>query len=132
LTPDLWRRLERINDEVNQTVVHRTDLEMWGKEEVWSYPEGFGDTEDFVLEKRRRLIADGVAPSGLLITVARLPNGDGQAVLTAHTNQGDFILDDIEPKILSWEQTKYVYLKRQSPHHSGVWLTITNSLGSTK
>ena len=45
-------------------VTPRTDMEMWGREEVWSYPEGIGDCEDYALEKRRQLMALGVPSVG--------------------------------------------------------------------
>jgi predicted transglutaminase-like cysteine proteinase len=102
-------------------------MEMWGKEEVWSYPtSGFGDCEDYVLEKRRRLMKAGMPAGDLLITVVRQPNGDGHAVLTVRTSLGEFILDNLEPKVLAWTDTEYTYLKRQSQTNSGVWVTIND------
>ena len=44
-----------------------------------------GDCEDFVLLKRKKLIAGGFSPSDLLITVVRKPDGEGHAVLTLRT-----------------------------------------------
>ena len=102
-------------------------MEMWGKEEVWSYPDsGYGDCEDYVLEKRRRLMQAGVPAGDLLVTVVRQPNGDGHAVLTVRTGMGEFILDNLEPRVLSWTETPYTYLKRQSQTNSGVWVTIND------
>ena len=68
-----------------------------------------------------------VIPAGnLLMTVARQPNGDGHAVLTVRTSLGEFILDNLEPRVLSWTDTDYTYLKRQSDQNSGVWVTIND------
>ena len=33
------------------------DIDIYGKDEVWAYPDGVGDCEDYVLEKRRDLCA---------------------------------------------------------------------------
>ena len=127
LTRKLWATIVDINNAVNVKVSPRTDMEMWGKEEVWSYPDsGFGDCEDYVLEKRRELMKAGVPAGSLLITVVRQPNGDGHAVLTVRTSLGEFILDNLEPKVLAWDATDYTYLKRQSEQNSGVWVTITD------
>ncbi|MBN9249772.1 MAG: transglutaminase-like cysteine peptidase, partial [Mesorhizobium sp.] len=52
--------------------------------------------------------------------------GDGHAVLTAHTSMGDFILDNLEPRVLAWDETEYTYLKRQSDRNSGAWVTIND------
>ncbi len=36
------------------------DIDQYGSREFWAYPQaGYGDCEDFALEKRRRLIALG-------------------------------------------------------------------------
>ncbi|MBX3582655.1 MAG: transglutaminase-like cysteine peptidase [Rhizobiaceae bacterium] len=127
LTRKLWKAMIEINNSVNAAVEPRTDMEIWGREEVWSYPTNVGDCEDYALEKRRRLMALGVAPGDLLITVARQPNGDGHAVLTVRTSRGDFILDNLEEKVMLWSQTPYTYLKRQSERNSGAWIAVDDS-----
>ena len=127
LTRKLWAAIVNINNSVNTRITPRTDMEMWGKEEVWSYPDsGFGDCEDYALEKRRELMNIGVPAGDLLMTVARQPNGDGHAVLTMRTSLGEFILDNLQPKVLAWTDTDYTYLKRQSTENSGVWVTIND------
>lgn len=125
LTRALWATIVEVNNLVNTMVTPRTDAELWGVEEHWSYPvNGLGDCEDYVLEKRRRLIQAGVPASNLPITVVRQPNGDGHAVLTVSTSMGDFVLDNLEPRVLSWTETDYRFLKRQSPRHAGMWVSI--------
>lgn len=136
LTRNLWSRMIDVNNTVNTMIAPRTDMEMWGKEEYWSYPDSEGDCEDYVLEKRRQLVALGVPVGDLLITVVRQPNGDGHAVLTVRTSMGDFVLDNLEPKILPWTDTEYTFLKRQSEKNAGVWIAINDSravaVGSVK
>ena len=127
LTRKLWAKIVSINNSVNTRITPRTDMEMWGKEEVWSYPDsGFGDCEDYALEKRRELMNIGVPAGDLLMTVARQPNGDGHAVLTVRTSLGEFVLDNLQLKVLAWTDTDYTYLKRQSTENSGVWVTIND------
>lgn len=127
LTRKLWATIVNVNNSVNTGIKPLTDMEQWGKEEVWSYPDtGFGDCEDYVLEKRRELMNVGVPAGDLLITIARRPNGDGHAVLTVRTSLGDFVLDNLEARVLSWADTDNTYLKRQSEENSGVWVTITD------
>jgi len=137
LTRSLWARIVEVNNLVNTMVVPRTDLEIWGVEERWSYPtDGVGDCEDYVLEKRRLLMKAGMPAGNLLITVVRQPNGDGHAVLTARTSLGDFVLDNLEPRVLAWQDTPYEFLKQQSERHSGVWVSIEDDrqmlVGSVK
>jgi predicted transglutaminase-like cysteine proteinase len=136
LTRKLWAAMVDVNNRVNTMITPKTDMEMWGKEEVWSYPDKFGDCEDYVLEKRKELMQLGVPAGNVLITVVRQPSGDGHAVLTVHTSNGDYILDNLEPRILSWADTDYTYLKRQSDRNSGVWVAIDDdrnvAVGSVK
>jgi predicted transglutaminase-like cysteine proteinase len=125
LTRELWSLVVEINNRVNASIIPRTDMEMWGVEEYWSYPvHGVGDCEDFVLEKRRLLAKAGIPLSNLLMTVVRQPNGDGHAVLTIATSMGDFVLDNLEPRVLAWRETDYRFLKRQSARHAGMWVGI--------
>jgi len=125
LTRDLWSAIIQVNNAVNTSMMPLTDQQIWGREEVWSYPaHGVGDCEDYALEKRRILIEQGIPASSLLITVVRQTNGSGHAVLTVRTSHGDFILDNLEPRVLAWNATEYKFLKRQSERHAGIWVSI--------
>jgi predicted transglutaminase-like cysteine proteinase len=136
LTRKLWAAMIDINNTVNTMVAPKTDMDIWGREELWSYPDRVGDCEDYVLEKRRRLMAAGVPAGDLLITVVRQRNGDGHAVLTVRTSHGDYILDNLELRVLAWTDTDYTFLKRQSERNSGAWVAIedgrTVAVGSVK
>jgi len=125
MTPELWDMLVEVSASVNAAVKPMSDLEIYGKEEVWAYPDdGVGDCEDYVLEKRRQLHAMGVPLPDLLITVVRKPDGEGHAVLTVRTSKGDFVLDNLRDDVRSWEQTGYRFLKRQASNHTGRWVSI--------
>jgi len=126
LSRKLWAEMIGVNNAVNTKVTPQTDEETWGREEYWSYPDKVGDCEDYVLEKRRELMNYGIPASDLLITVVRQPNGDGHAVLTVRTSNGDYILDNLEPRVLAWRETVYTYLKRQSETNSGAWVSISD------
>ena len=136
LTPKLWNELVAVNAEVNRTIVAATDEEIYGRAEVWAYPGKYGDCEDLVLLKRRDLIEKGWPVGALLITVVRQVNGDGHAVLTVLTDRGDLVLDNLEEKVLVWNETDYRYIKRQSEYDTGRWDAIddarTTQVGSVK
>lgn len=127
LTQKVWSRIIDVNSSVNSMVRPVTDMEMWGKEEVWSYPSNKGDCEDYVLLKRKLLMKSGISESNLLITVVRQSDGSGHAVLTVSTNQGDFVLDNLRSDVRPWTETGYVFLKRQSASNSGRWIGINDS-----
>lgn len=121
-----WDILRSVNTEVNARIVPMTDDEIFGRTEVWDYPSDVGDCEDYVLEKRRLLLAHGFSEADLLITVVRKYDGTGHAVLTVSTSEGDFVLDNLDADVKRWSDTPYHYLKRQSSMHSGRWVEIEN------
>jgi predicted transglutaminase-like cysteine proteinase len=125
LTTGLWKYVLGVNASVNGAVRPMNDIDIYGKDEVWTYPGNVGDCEDFVLEKRRQLMVAGIAASNLLITVVRKWNGEGHAVLTLRTDKGDFVLDNLRDDIRPWTATGYNFLKRQATFHSGKWVTIS-------
>ena len=125
LSEALRLTVSEINATVNAAIRPMSDFDIYGRDEVWAYPDqGVGDCEDYVLEKRRRLTAIGIPLSHLLITVVRKPDGEGHAVLTLRTDKGDLILDNLRDDIASWYETGYHYLKRQSGEHTGRWVTL--------
>nr|WP_246272811.1 transglutaminase-like cysteine peptidase [Oricola thermophila] len=119
-----WNTILTVNATVNMVIEPKSDLDIYGKEEVWTYPDRAGDCEDYVLLKRQLLINEGISPSALLITVVRKPDGEGHAVLTVRTTRGDFVLDNLTSKVMLWKDTPYTYLKRQSERHAGHWVSI--------
>lgn len=124
LTRENWAEILYVNSAINMIIEPRSDLEIYGREEVWTFPEQAGDCEDYVLLKRQMLIEEGILPSSLLITVVRKPDGEGHAVLTVRTDRGDFVLDNLRNDVRLWSDTEYQYLKRQSVRHAGHWVSI--------
>ncbi|MDD9910603.1 MAG: transglutaminase-like cysteine peptidase [Ahrensia sp.] len=124
LTRERWNDLVEVNNFANFTIEPVTDQEGYGVEEHWTYPRTFGDCEDYVLLKRFMLLQRGWPESSLLITVVKQPNGDGHAVLTVRTSRADYVLDNLQTKILPWNKTRYRFLKRQSDQHTGKWARI--------
>ncbi|MDQ0455549.1 transglutaminase-like cysteine peptidase [Rhizobium paknamense] len=121
-----WDVIRQVNQTVNKTITPMTDMEVYGREEWWEYPVDAGDCEDFVLLKRKRLIEAGFSVSDLLITVVRKPDGEGHAVLTVRSSEGDYILDNLVDDVKLWTDTPYTYLKRQASFDTGRWVTIEN------
>jgi predicted transglutaminase-like cysteine proteinase len=125
LSAKAFRDLQRVNKWVNEAITPMTDLEHWGVIERWSYPDdGYGDCEDYVLLKRRLLLAAGWPREALLITVVRDKKDEGHAVLTVKTDRGEFILDNQAEEILPWSETGYRFVKRQSQHDPNVWVSL--------
>ncbi len=124
LTTDRWHDLIMINNYVNQSVLPVTDKELYGRIEHWTYPNSKGDCEDYVLLKRRLLMQKGWPASSLLITVVLDENDEGHAILTARTAQGDFLLDNKNQSVMSWNQSPYRFVKRQSYRDPQTWVSL--------
>jgi predicted transglutaminase-like cysteine proteinase len=123
-TPERLSELDEINRAVNKAVHPATDLELYGVSELWTLPREKGDCEDYALFKRRLLLERGWPASALLMTVVRDEQGEGHAVLTARTAQGDFILDNKVDAVKLWYLTPYQFVMRQSYLNPKVWVSL--------
>jgi predicted transglutaminase-like cysteine proteinase len=125
LSTRAWTELKRINIAVNTNVKPMTDMDHWGVVERWNYPDdGYGDCEDYALQKRKLLMQAGWPREALLMTVVRDHNGNGHAVLTVKTDRGEYILDNQTNDVLSWADTGYRFVKRQSQSDPNVWVSL--------
>src|SRR5579864_5402565 len=60
LSARAWKDLVRVNRWVNDNIKPMTDMDHWGVVEKWNYPDdGYGDCEDYVLQKRKMLMQAG-------------------------------------------------------------------------
>jgi predicted transglutaminase-like cysteine proteinase len=118
------KELDDVNRGVNQAIQPATDLEVYGVNEYWTMPRTRGDCEDYALLKRHTLIKKGWPVSSLLMTVVRDEKGEGHAVLTARTAQGEFILDNKIEEVRLWNKTPYDYVMRQSYLNPRVWVAL--------
>jgi predicted transglutaminase-like cysteine proteinase len=94
--------LHRINSRVNHSIRYVAD-----KGDVWGAKGGKGDCEDYVLEKRRKLIASGFPAGALRMAAVTTSRGEAHAVLLVKTTRGDFVLDNARTKILTKNKTGY-------------------------
>ena len=123
-TPARLSELDEVNRGVNHVIAPATDAEIYGVSEYWTVPVDRGDCEDYALLKQQLLLARGWPMSALLLTVVRDEKGEGHAVLTARTVQGDFILDNKVDEVKSWNRTRYEYIMRQSYLNPMIWMTL--------
>jgi len=132
LSRKTWIDLVHVNNWVNDAIKPLSDLKHWGVAERWSYPDdGYGDCEDYVLLKRRMLVHAGWPRETLLVTVVRDDRGEGHAVLTVITDEGDYILDNQKRDILIWSDTGYHFIKRQSQSNPNVWVSLGDQNAGT-
>jgi len=125
LTAAVMRKLERINLAVNHEIEAVSDMDHWGVVDQWDYPtDGRGDCEDYALLKRRRLMEAGFPRQALLMTVVKESNGEGHAILTVKTDEGEFALDNLDDAVKPWNKTPYRFVKRQSETNQNTWVSV--------
>ena len=125
LTPAALKDIERIDRQVNAAITPETDMDHWGVVDRWDYPiDGRGDCEDYALLKRKILIHQGYPRQALLITVVKDLEGEGHAILTVKTSQGEFVLDNLNDRVKPWAETGYKFIKRQSQSDPNLWQSI--------
>lgn len=131
LTTARWRELDAVNRFFNQSIRPVTDREQYSMVEKWTYAvTSMGDCEDYVLEKRRRLLQLGWPSASVLITVVIDKQNSGHAVLTVVTDRGEFVLDNVADEILPWSTSSLTFVKRQSPSDPNVWVDLGRVLGT--
>jgi len=117
--------LDEVNRRVNRSIRPEADLRHYGISDYWTLPsDGRGDCEDYALLKRHELIKIGWPSSALLMTVVSDEKGQGHAVLTARTTEGDFILDNKIDEVRRWNKTPYQFLLRQSYLNPRIWMDL--------
>ena len=119
--------LDGVNRSINHSIRPATDQEIYGVSEYWTIPDDRGDCEDYALLKQKTLIARGWPSSPLLMTVVRDEKGEGHAVLTARTAQGDYILDNKVDGVNFWSKSGYDFVMRQSYIDPRVWVSLDPS-----
>jgi predicted transglutaminase-like cysteine proteinase len=126
LSEDTWAMLVRVNDRVNRRMTPMEDINLYGVKELWALPvDNKGDCEDYTLQKRRELIAAGWPEAALSIAMVHTAQGAGHAVLVAMTDQGDFVLDNLNRSIMNPHDTGYSFLKAVAPNNYNMWRRVT-------
>jgi len=100
-------KLRAVNDAVNSHIAYQADYISHNAVDYWSTPaetiaRGAGDCEDFANMKLRMLNELGVpARSMSLVVVKDVRRNLFHAVLAITTNKGNFILDNVDNRILT-------------------------------
>lgn len=125
LTAKALKDVERINVWVNHSIEPTSDMEHYGVIDYWEYPyDAKGDCDAYVLLKRKLLIEQGYPREALLITIVKDQHNEGHAILTLRSDRGEFVLDNMNDKILPWTKTPYRFVKRQSLENQNTWVAL--------
>lgn len=126
--------LESVNRRVNRAIRRSTDQATFGQTDVWTVPSGArarGDCEDYALAKRRALIDAGVDPDLISVGIVRTYRGEIHAVLLVETGQGEYVLDNLSPWVVRWNEAPYHWLERQTPGSPLAWVQVGDGAAAT-
>jgi predicted transglutaminase-like cysteine proteinase len=102
MTSDLMTLLKSVNVQVNRSIRPRRD-----NSDTWSLAPDAGDCEDYVITKRAHLVQAGVPAGSLRIAFTHTRRGEPHAVLVVRSNEGDFVLDNLNNSVKSLQVSGY-------------------------
>lgn len=121
----VWQTIQKINLEVNEAIRMRSDIDHYGRAEVWTLPaDGRGDCEDYALAKQKRLMEMGLSLRALRLAVVDTRQRIGHVVLTVVTDKGDYVLDNLTSLVLPWRQKDFTWYERQDPDRPWAWVQL--------
>ena len=133
LTSALLQQLNAVNQRINAAIRPKPSTPADHAPDTWRLPiaDGtyVGDCKDYVLEKRRALVLEGVPQQALSIAVVLTARGEGHAVLVVATDKGEFVLDNLRPWVSPWQTVGYRWLMRQRPGQPLNWVSVVEPRG---
>ena len=124
MSAETWKTIVAVNRRVNGRIKPMTDKAHWNVVDRWDFPDdGYGDCEDYQLLKRKLLRERGLPQRAMRMTVVIDELNEGHAVLMILTDRGDYILENMTNAVLPWDETGYVYVKREG-HDSMAWTSL--------
>jgi predicted transglutaminase-like cysteine proteinase len=128
---DAMALLDRVNQRINRAIRYLSDDAQYGADDYWTLPleaggSAAGDCKDYVLEKRRALIAAGIPAAQLSIAIVRTTWGEAHAVLLVSTDRGELVMDSLSSRILAWRKAPYQWIERQAPGQQLAWVKIAS------
>jgi len=119
--------IDYVNRVTNSRIRYVEDRVQWGRADYWAGAEatlrtGKGDCEDFAIVKMQLLIANGVRPEDLTLTIARdMIHGSDHAVLLVRHEGRYLLLDNVTDRMLDGSQAnEYKPIFSYSAHKA--WL----------
>lgn len=119
-----WARLVTLNRRINARIAPADDASVYGTADFWTIGRTIGDCEDYMIAKKQELLDRGWTADQLLYAVVEGRETQFHAVLILRTDQGDYVLDNLTDRVLSWEDSGYRFIVRQSAESPLNWVEI--------
>ncbi|MEM1162462.1 MAG: transglutaminase-like cysteine peptidase [Pseudomonadota bacterium] len=124
LTASAWTQLVSANEMINQSMRPEGDMALHGQSDYWTVGGVAGDCEDYAIAKKQALMRMGWAADQLLYAVVDGFDTPYHAVLIVRTDQGDYVLDNINRDIRRWDKSGYRFVIRQSADNPHSWVRV--------
>ncbi len=126
LNRERWAELVRVNAEVNRSIVPEPNTKGLAAEK-WLISPPSGECHDYAVTKRHELLARGWPERDLLLAEVLTSWGEHHLVLVVRTSDGDFVADNLNANIRSWNKTQYQWLRVQSAANPKFWATVAGT-----
>ena len=121
LTAQRMAELTATNRHVNAAIAPQRDA---SKRRFWALDATTGDCNDYAVQKRHDLMGLGWPAGALSLAVVKTLTGEGHLVLTARTDAGDLVLDNLRANVVSWGRAGYRWVSRQSASNPQFWASL--------
>jgi predicted transglutaminase-like cysteine proteinase len=122
--------LVTVNAQVNRRIVpEHNDRGVAG--EKWLISPARGDCNDYAVTNRHELLERGWPSRALLLAEVVIGSGEYHLVLVVRTEQGDLVADNLSANIRPWYQTRYRWVRVQSPRNPQFWATVAKRVSSS-
>lgn len=120
--------IQKVNKNINKAIFPKEDIDHYGMGDKWYLPLSLstserpqGDCEDYALEKRAALLALGINPEAISLSVVFDKIIGLHAVLIIHTDKGDLVMDNLSMSLKRPEETRYDFLMVQRGADLSKW-----------
>lgn len=116
--------LALVNDRVNARIVPtEADTKKPWRIVMADDADKSGCCHDHAVTKRGELLGLGWPAAQLLLAEVRYEAAEDHMVLLAGQSPGFSVLDNLRPDIVSWGESGYVLVRRQSENNPDLWMT---------
>lgn len=120
-----WAELENINRSVNAAILPERNRGGLGSEK-WLISPASGDCNDYAVTKRHQLIAMGWPAGDVLLSEVVTITSEHHLVAVVRSDSGDLVLDNLTDQIVPWFQTRYRWLRIQTPKNPTYWASVSD------
>ncbi|MDB5410845.1 MAG: hypothetical protein JWL84_5757 [Rhodospirillales bacterium] len=130
LTPERAHELVQVQEQVAATITYRSTT-------TWNPLASEGDCKTYVAQKELQLLARGWPAGALRIATAFVDDGSPQqfiyhAVLLVDTDRGTLVLDSRRPRLVWWDQLRYIWMTAQAHDGSQRWVRLPADAAAVK